>query len=279
MASFETSLVGADRDAFTALAQLFDSYGIGSLAPKIQEYLVSGYAKDTISLLLADTPEYKQRFAANQARVAKGLPALSPAEYLATEKSYRQIMSAAGLPVGFYDQPEDFRFLLESDLSPQEVQSRVKAAQDFVNNAPAEARAAFGQWYTNGDMVAYALDPTRASSAVERAYQTAAAAGYARQQKLDIAQTRAEDIAKLGLSGDALSQGFSAVASEAPNATKLAQIDNQALTTDDLMRETFLNDAGVAEKRKRLASAERGRFGGSSSTGSGTLARTKSGSV
>ena len=41
-------------------------------------------------------------------------------EYLATERSYRQIMQEAGVPTGFYDQTSDFTKFLASDISPAE---------------------------------------------------------------------------------------------------------------------------------------------------------------
>src|SRR5690348_11115489 len=59
-------LPGQERDAYAALKTLFDSYGLGSLAPKILQYLQNGFGADTITVLLQQTPEYKQRFAGNQ---------------------------------------------------------------------------------------------------------------------------------------------------------------------------------------------------------------------
>ena len=277
--AWQDELYGAQRDAAAAVTELFNSYGLGSLAQKIVEYAKQGYAADTMSLLLQASPEYQQRFAANIARQKKGLPVLSPAEYLATEKSYRQIMSNAGLPVGFYDQPEDFQAFLENDLAPQEVQNRVQQAAEFVDKADPLAKQAFSQWYTRGDMIAYALDPARATSAIERAYQASQMGGYATAQGFGISQATAEDIARLGLSRDAASQGFASVGSELGNAQKLAQISGDQLTVEDLLAETFKNDSGVAQKRQRLASQERGRFGGSSAANVGTVSTTKRGAL
>ena len=268
MADWTASLSGAQRDAAQAVLSLFGSYGLGSLAPKIVEFVQQGYAAETVSLLLQDTVEYKKRFAGNAARIKKGLPALSPAEYLAVEKSYRQIMSTAGLPVGFYDQPDDFQKMIEADLAPQEVQNRVQAAADLVNNAPPEAMAAWRSWYTTGDAIAYALDPERASSAIDRAYKAAQIGGQATRQGVDVSRAFAEELAKAGVNQDAASQGFAAVAMERDNAAKLASLEGETLTTTDLARETFLNDSSVAQKRDKLASRERGRFGGSSGVGS-----------
>jgi hypothetical protein len=272
-------LTGDQKDAFASLNALFTSYGLGSLAPKIVDFIKQGYSADTINLLLQETTEYKQRFAANEVRRQKGLPVLSPAEYLATETSYRQIMRAAGLPAGFYDQPQDFQKFLEQDVSPTEIQSRVQSASDFINSASPEEKAAFSKWYTNGDMIAYALDPKRAAPLVEKAFATAQVGGAAAEQGLSIDQKMAQTIAEAGINGQQASQGMALVASTVGNDQKLAAISGDSINAYDLMRETFLNDQSVSQKRDRLASQERARFGGSSAVGSGSLTQSSSGQL
>src|SRR5512139_2967154 len=78
----EEMLQGEDRDAYMALLSLFSGYGLGSLAPKILEYVQQGYGADTITMLLQRTDEYKRRFSANEIRRKNGLPVLAPNEYL-----------------------------------------------------------------------------------------------------------------------------------------------------------------------------------------------------
>jgi hypothetical protein len=53
-------------------------------------------------LLLRQTDAYQKRFAANAARINKGLRALSEAEYLALEDGYQTIMRNYGLPASYY---------------------------------------------------------------------------------------------------------------------------------------------------------------------------------
>jgi hypothetical protein len=108
---------------------------------------------------LPQTPEYKQRFAANDVRIKAGLPALSPQEYIATERAYRQVMSAAGLPTGFYDQNSDFTNFIAKDISATELKQRVDVATEAVNQAPKESLDYMKQWYNTGDLIAFALDP------------------------------------------------------------------------------------------------------------------------
>jgi hypothetical protein len=270
---------GAQKDAFAALNSLFSSYGLGDLSSTIADYLKNGYSGDTIQLLLRETPAYKTRFAANDARVKAGLPALSPAEYLATETSYRQIMRAAGLPAGFYDKPDDFKQFLEKDVSPQEVQSRVTQASNFIESASPEQKALFSNWYTKGDMIAYALDPSRAAPLVGKAFNSAQIGGEATSHGLGIDQQMAETLTNHGVSADQASQGFGIIQQNLANDQKLGALSGDKITGYDAMKEVFLNDASVTQRRDRLASQERARFGGASAVGGASLGTSSSGQI
>lgn len=271
-------LSGAQRNAYSAVQQMLKEFGLEALAPKILDFVKNGYSSDTISVELQNTAEWKKRFAANEARVKAGLPVLSPQEYIATERSYRQIMQATGVPVGFYDSPSDFQKFLEMDVSPQEVQTRVQSATDFVNRADPNELAAMKQFYTTGDLIAFALDPKKAAPLVGKAFNAATIAGQANAQGLQIDQSLAEGLAGEGVNRQQAQQGFSLIAGEQPNANKLAAISGESgFTTEDLVNETFRSDNATAEKRKRLASQERGRFSGQSGIGQGSLTRNSGG--
>lgn len=253
----------AQRDAGTVLTDLFTQYGLGSLAPVIMGYIKQGYSADAISVLLQGTPEYKQRFAANDIRVKNGLNALSPAEYIATERSYRQIMSAAGLPVGFYDSNSDFTSFIAKDVSPTELKQRVDTATDAVNKAPASTVDYFKQWYNTGDLIAYALDPAKAEPLIEQRVKAAEAAGVGQTQGIQLSQQNAELIGAQGNTFDQIQQGVGFIGGEQKTTDKLNQIYGGNVTQDDLVKEVFQNDAAAAQKRKTLASAERANFNGS----------------
>lgn len=270
-ADLTSGLVGPQRDAAAALINLFTQYGLGSLAPKIVQMIQGGMSSDTISIELQQTSEYKQRFAANDKRIKAGLPALSPAEYLATERSYRQIMQAAGLPVGFYDSTDDFTKWLEMDVSPTEVKARVDAASEAINQTPPETLDYLKQWYNVSDLTAFALDPTKAQPLIEQRIKAAEAAALAKNQGVGVDRTTAEQIGRQGFSTQQMQQGFGQVAQDATAATKLSDIYGGDLTTGDLVKEVFMNDAQAAQKRTRLASQERAAFGGSAGAGRGAL--------
>lgn len=268
------NLTGPQRDAASAVISVMSQFGLESLAPKIAEYVRNGYSADTVTLLLQDTPEYQQRFIANKARIKAGLPALSPGEYIATERAYGQVLRKYGVPAGFYDQPGDFQKFLENDMSPAELDSRAQAASDFIQRADPNQMNFFKQYYTQGDMVAYALDPKRAEPLVGKAFQAASLGGDAAAQGLDITKSYAEHLAGQGLTEAQARQGFGIVATDAARARELSAIyagSEQALTTQDLMAATLEGDAKAQDKANKLASRERAAFGGSSGVNKSSL--------
>ena len=273
-----TGLTGANRDAAVALTALFKSYGLETLAPRIIDFIKQGFSADTISVMLSDTPEYKKRFAANEVRLKQGLPVLSPAEYLSTESAYRDVMKQAGVPSGFYDQPSDFEAWLGNDVSPSEIKTRVDSATEMVNSLDKNTLDEFRQFYSTGDIIAFALDQKRAAPLVGKAFEASKVAGAAKAQGLQVDKATAEGLAGQGVNRQQAQQGFSFIASEQQNVNKLADISGASqLTQSDLVNEVFYNDAATAERRNKLASQERGRFGGSSGVGNNSLSSSTGG--
>lgn len=261
----------ATQNAADALSSLFGTYGLGTLSGTIVKLAQQGLGADSIALQLQQTPEYQQRFAANAIRIKNGMNALTPAEYIATENAYRQIMSNAGMPVGFYDQQSDFTDFIAKDISPTELQGRVSAAAEAINQAPAGTLDFARQWYGTGDLVAYALDPNKAAPLIERNLKAAEAAALAQQNRTSVSQDLAQQLGAQGLSFGQLQQGFGDVGQSAPVATKLNQIYGGNVTADDLIKEVFQNDAQATNKIKGLASQERAQFAGSTGVGRGSF--------
>lgn len=273
------SLTGAQQDAAAALENLFNSYGLGTLAPKIIGYLKDGFSSDTVSLLLQQTPEYKARFPANDARLKAGLPVLSPAQYISTEDSYRQVLSSAGLPPNFYDSNDDFTNWIAGDVSPTEIQGRVQVASDLVNNADPNTVNAFKQFYTHGDLVAYALDPKTAEPILEKQYQAAQVAGQANANNVTLGQSGAENLAASGVTQAQASQGFGIIGSEQGTVKDLNSIYGQDVSTEDLIDSVFNNNGDATNKINKLASQERGNFGGTTGVGAASLGNRDAGAL
>lgn len=275
--ALEDNLTGANRDAIVAVTNLFKSYGLETLAPKIIEYVTAGYGADVIGALLVETPEYTQRFSANTTRKAAGLPVLSPAEYLSTESAYRSVMSAAGLPVGFYDQPGDFTNWLANDTSPTEVQSRVNTANELVTNSDPATLAWFREHYTTGDLVAYALDQKRAAPLVAKQLAAAKLGGAAGNVGTRGTTKNFEDMADRGFNTQQVQQGFGFINDTLADTAKLSELYGDGPTRTDLTADVFEQGTGGAKKIRRLASKERAAFSGSGGQGKSSLTQSGAG--
>src|SRR5690606_434666 len=100
---------------------------------------------------------------------AAGLPVLSPAEYLATERSYAQVMKNYGLPKGFYDDPADFAGFIGGSVSASELQERVQSYSDLANREDPAIKAQLRAMGMNdGDLLAFYMDPTRANPLIRK---------------------------------------------------------------------------------------------------------------
>lgn len=261
-------LTGDQRNAYSAVLAIFNQYNLGSLAPKILQFVQQGFGSDTISQLLQETPEWQRRFAANAQRLKAGLPVLSPADYLNTEQSYRNILQAAGLPKGFYDSTDDFTNWIAKDVSPTELNSRVQVGKDLLYNAPQQAKDLFYQYSgaDAGHALAYILDPSKATPLIQQQYAAAQVGGAAAQQGLGISQQDATNLANAGISQQQALQGFGQIGALMPAAQTLSGIYGSQYSQQDAEAETF-GTAGAAQatlRRKGLASQERAAFGGSS---------------
>lgn len=271
---YDKLLSGDKRDAFMALKAVFKNYGLESLAGKIYEYVKNGYSPDTVSLLLQDTKEYKERFAGNEARKKAGLPVLNPKEYLDTESAYRQIMQTAGLPKGFYDQNSDFNNFIAKNMSPTELQNRVDMAVQATTLAPDDYKRALKKMgLTQGEMVAYFLDQKKALPHLIKAVNTAKIGAEALASGLAFDVSYAEGLAERGISADQAREGYTAIANELGNLRQLGEIYGEAWNQRLGERAAFEGDVGAIGRKRSLASQERGSFGGAIGGARGGLAR------
>lgn len=264
----------AQENAIELLKRQFANYGIESLAGTITDLVRKGYSGDTVSMMLQDSPEYKKRFAANDARKKAGLSVLSPAEYLAAEESYRNVMRQAGLPSGFYDSQDDYANFIANDVSSTEVGKRLDMARNAVANMDQTYIDQLKKYYnmTTGQLVAYALDPKTALPLLER--QTAAVniGVAAAQQGISPSVAKAEYYAGLGLSEAEARAGFASMARTQPTYEKLSQIYGNMPaggTTESLMAATFGGEAQAEEQQRllQLKRREQGMFSGAAGIG------------
>jgi hypothetical protein len=219
---------------------------------------------------------------------AKGLSALSPAEYVAIEDQYQNIMRNYGLPESYYAKDTmgtqaGFQTLLANDVSATELEERVLTAQDRVLKAAPQVSQALKAFYpdiTNGDILAYTLDPTKGLDAIKRKVTAAEIGGAAIGQGLTTGVTRAEELAAAGVTKQQAQEGYQTIAEVAPRGAMLSDIYKQSPYGQTQAEQEVFNLAGSAEasrQRKKLTSLETAAFSGQA--GVGALARERAGNL
>jgi hypothetical protein len=267
----------AEETAYDALVAMLNEWGLSSLAPAVLKFLQDGFSQDQVSFLIQDTPEYKQRFAGNELRKARGLPVLGPREYLSVEAAYKQILSSSGMPIGFYDQPSDFVDWIGKDVSPQEVSSRVDLAVDAANRLEAGTLQAFSSWFGVGpnDLAAFFLDQDRALPVIQKIAKGVRVFGAGVREGLGYDQERAEQLGVLA-GGRDIDQLIGDVAAATESGNRLSAIyGGEDVTQADAEAEVFQGSEAARKKRKTLEDQERAAFSGSGGVGRTTLEKRR----
>ena len=270
------------ENAITVLSARFSQYGLDSLVSKIKELAVSGATEDTITLQLQETPEYKTRFKANQDRIKKGLRVLSPAEYLAIEDDYRQILRAYGLKQ--FDSDDYVTQFISNDISTTELSNRVVTAVQRVQNADPAVLTTLRGYYgiSDNDLVAYVLDPSQQFMKIERQVAAAEIGAAAGLQGIQPGVTVAEQLAAQGITKAQAQKGYATIADILPTAEKLSEIYQPVLEGYGLAeaeQEVFNTLASAQRKRQKLIEREAAAFSGTSGVGKSSLSRQVGGAI
>jgi hypothetical protein len=274
------------QSAYDLLYQQFNQYGLGALVEPLKGLITTGASPSEFTIRLRESEPYKKRFSANTQRIAKGLAAVSEAEYLGLEDQYQNIMRNYGLPAEYYARGDmgiqsGFEKFIANDVSATELEDRIMTAQSRVMNANPEVLASLKQFYpgiTNGDILAYTLDPSKALTDIKRKVTAAEIGGAATQAGLGLTGTRAEELGAAGITKAQAQQGFQTVAEVAPRGGQLAEIYKQNPYTQQTAETEVFGLGGsveAARQRKKLTSLETAAFSGSA--GAGAIARDRAG--
>jgi hypothetical protein len=167
-----------NRESFREIiARELSFYGLESLTDfvvgSLEEYDQIG--PELFMAKIRNTEQYRERFRGNELRRQAGLNVLSESQYIADETAYEAVLRNAGLPKGYYDSPDDFVALIGGNVSPVELSSRVTEGYLAVANSDQSVRDEMRRLYglTDGEMVAYYLDPQKALPIIEREVATA----------------------------------------------------------------------------------------------------------
>lgn len=285
------------QSAYDILYNEFNKYGLGGLVEDIKGLIQSNLSPSQFSIELQNRPAYQARFSANKERIAKGLRALTPAEYIGLEDQYQNIMRNYGLPASYWEKDKTgkqigFDKFLEGDVSATELEDRIATAQQRVLNSNPEVLSAIKDFYgdsiSNGDILAYVLDPSKALTDIKKKVTAAEIQGAANAfglnkitaestpDQIKALEARANALAGYGINKAEAQAGFETVAELAPRGSQLADIYKQNPYTQQTAEAEVFKTSGAADaaaQRKKLKALETAQFSGSS--GVSALGRDK----
>jgi hypothetical protein len=282
---------GEMQDAYKRLFDEFNLLGLGALVEDSKDLLMKATSVGAIPEALRNTKAYMTRFSANDARIKAGLRALSPADYITMEDKYQEVMRRYGLPEsyytpGLYGKQEGFNKLIASDVSNTELENRIITAQDRVIKGAPQIAQALKEFYpeiTNGDILAYALDPANAIKNIQRKVTNAEIGAAALQQKgLTTSLARAEELQRYGVDKAAATAGYSTIGAGLQRGSELASIYNESPYTQATAESEIFKLTGEQEARKqrqKVTGLEKASFGAKPGLGVGALTRDRAGAT
>jgi len=278
----------AKKSAYDLLYQQFNDLGIGGLVPELKTFIEEGVSPSEFTLRLRGTEAYKKRFAGNAQRIAKGLRALSEAEYIGLEDQYQNVMRQYGLPESYYTRgemgrQEGFEKFIAGDVSASELEDRISTAQKRVLNANPEVAQALKTFYpgiSNGDILAYTLDPTKAIEDIKRKVTAAEIGGAAARAGLTTNVSDAEYLRNYGVTKEQADQGYGVIAGGLQRGSQLASMYGENPYTQATAEQEIFNVPGAVEARKqrqKITGLEKATFSGQSGISQGALVRDRAG--
>lgn len=268
--SGRTTKTTVDEDAYALLEQTFKDYGLDELVPVIKGYMDRNLGSNQAALELRKEPAYQARFAGNEIRRKVGLNVLSEAEYLNLENAYSETLRSYGLQNYFgIDRKlkqKAMGDIIGNDISAVEFKDRIDTVVTRVTNSDPSIKTTLKSFYniTDDDLVSYFLNPKENLPKLQEKVTSAEIGAAATAQGLKTSADAATALAQFGVTKQQAQEGYQAIGSILPTATKLGEIYQDTYTQDTAEQEVFRGAASAQRKRQKLVALEEAQFGGSS---------------
>jgi hypothetical protein len=258
----------SDLSAKAIINGALSQFGLGTLS----EWAWAEYQKtgdvNTVLLNLRSQPDYIHRFPAMGDLAAQG-NAISEAAYVNYEQSVRQLLQSYGVVRGMYDTSADIANLLTKNVSPSEVNDRLRLATEAAMTAPQEVRDALAARYgvSGGGLISYYLDPDKAEPLLQQQFASAQVQGAAQRQGMATDLATADRLASEGVSYDQAYQAFGQVAALNPLTGGLGETVGQGTLQD-----AAFGDANAQAKVTHVQQSRKAAFqsgGGANDSASG----------
>jgi hypothetical protein len=193
-----------------------------------------------------------------------------------------------GLPASYYSKDTTgkqvgFEKFIAGDVSATELEDRISTAQKRVINANPEVSSALRTFYPdiqNGDILAYALDPTQGLENIKRKVTAAEIGGAAVRSGLKTNVSDAEYLQRYGVTKESADKGYSTIAGGLKRGSQLASMYGEDPYTQEVAETEVFNVPGAEEARKqrqKITGLEKAAFGGQSGISQGALTRDRAG--
>jgi hypothetical protein len=275
------------RDSFALIDATIQSYGFNAEELKeLSTYIQAGLLNpklgpEQLILQLRQLPVYKARFAGNEERRARGLNALTEANYLAQENAYATTFRQYGLER--FNTRGQFATFIGNEISNTEVSRRVKTAVERLQMGDPAILRQFATYYpniTDSDIVAYFLNPKEVLPELEAKTTTAEIGATAGQFGLNTDLARASDLERYGVTLDRARKGYSNIAPAVKEGKVISDIFketgidyNQTLAE----QEEFKGLASARRARETLSGLQAAAFGKDAALTTGSLSARRSG--
>jgi hypothetical protein len=272
-AASDAAAVKSQRlSAWAVLKAEFDKYGLGTLADAVKEMIINGTPSAQATMILRERPEYKARFAGNEARRTAGLNVYDEGTYLDLENTMAEIFTAYGqkslMGSTREQQQATFAKYIGATIAPTELKRRMDIATG-LSKSDNNTLKAIKQLYPmigDNDIVAYFLNPQETLPKLETKAQAASIGGAFLQQGLKINSASMEEYAALGVSREQAQLGAAQIAGVLPRAAQLRSYENGTYTQEQA-EDVYLRQSATAKKElEDINKREIARLSGSAGT-------------
>ena len=282
----EERALNEKRDSFALIESTMRSYGFSEDELKeLNTYIQAGLLNpklgpEQLVLQLRQLPVYKARFAGNEERRARGLNALSEANYLLQESAYAETLRQYGLQR--FANRNQYATFIGNEISNTEVGRRVKTAVERLQMGDPAILRQLRTYYgiTDSDIVSYFLNPKEVLPELEAKTTTAEIGATAGQFGLDTSLARASDLERYGVTLDRARQGYSNIAPAVKEGKAISDIFKETgidYTQTTAEQEEFKGLASARRARETLSGLQSAAFGKDAALTTGSLSTRRSG--
>lgn len=253
----------AQKDALAVIRSVLNQYGLGALADWAWSEIVAGASEAQVLLDLQQQQAFKDAFPEIAKMQQNGMTPLSPGEIITYRTQAAQMMRAAGLPEGFWDQPTDFANLIVNNVSLNELTDRINLARAATYEVPQDVRDELARYgITGGDLAANFLDPTVAEPLLKQKFLAAQIGGAATRTGYGSVMGDNEYLASLGVGADQAQAGFTNLAGQKELFGILPGEQTTGVSREEQLAAQFAGDSDAQRKILRKAETREAEFAG-----------------